>query len=172
MLSCDIKRKKNTGCTWGSFYKYLRKNGNLSDLWSRADPTFLSCEGGQIYARECIEHRLSSWSELIPFRRPRWGRTRREIPWTFQHFYVRCELGRDWKERRGNATRITSVRESYCGSKWRKRRNNRRGNIREGSKGGKAERVDSASALTAFNGNSTPLLKTNGAANVWSAAML
>lgn len=88
-----LNAEKTWVCARGSFYKYLRKNGNLSDLWSRAGSTFLSCEGRRIHARECIEYiprvLLPSTfviginsipaSSMGNVRRER----KRESPWTF-----------------------------------------------------------------------------------------
>lgn len=70
----------------GGLYKYLRKNGNLSN--PRPAPTFLSCEGAPGSSRACALGHIprvlpSPWSELIPLRRPRWDD---RGPWTFPAF--------------------------------------------------------------------------------------
>lgn len=130
-----LSAKKNMDTLRGSFYKYLRKNGNF-DLWSRmGSDVFIMRKRPNLCMRvHRVHSSLSSWSELIPFRRPRLGRREGgESLWTFRHFYM-FELA---MESRDDEVRRVRFQLPSRIAKWWKRWNNRRGNIREGSKGRK-----------------------------------
>lgn len=101
---CDIncgKKKTRVRRARGGLYKYLRKNGNLSN--PRPAPTFLSCEGAPASSRACALGHIprvlpSPWSELIPLRRPRWDD---RGPWTFPAFLYSPWTRSRQRERKG-----------------------------------------------------------------------